>query len=94
MSPEEFAEQETAAVAEGERSLAEAVSALGLEGAETLTLNGAPGTSICAFAVEVGASAIVMGSRGRGGFKRAMLGSVSDHVLRNAPCPVVITSAS
>jgi nucleotide-binding universal stress UspA family protein len=31
-----------------------------------------------------------MGSRGRGGIKRALLGSVSDHVVRNAPCPVVI----
>jgi len=32
-----------------------------------------------------------MGSRGRGGVKRALLGSVSDYVTRNAPCSVVIT---
>jgi nucleotide-binding universal stress UspA family protein len=32
-----------------------------------------------------------MGSRGRGGIKRALLGSVSDFVVRNASCPVVIT---
>jgi len=26
--------------------------------------------------------------------KRALLGSVSDHVVRHAPCPVLITNAS
>jgi nucleotide-binding universal stress UspA family protein len=41
----------------------------------------------------VSASALVMGSRGRGGIKRALLGSVSDYVVRHAPCPVVITNA-
>ena len=38
-----------------------------------------------------GGLAIVRGSRGRGGLRRAVLGSVSDHVVRNAPCPVVVT---
>ena len=37
------------------------------------------------------ATAIVIGSRGRGGIKKALLGSVSDYVVRNAPCPVVVT---
>jgi nucleotide-binding universal stress UspA family protein len=35
-----------------------------------------------------------MGSRGRGGIKRALLGSVSDYVVRNAHCSVVITRPS
>jgi nucleotide-binding universal stress UspA family protein len=39
----------------------------------------------------VDAVAIVVGSRGRGGLKRAFLGSVSDYVVRNAPCSVVVT---
>jgi nucleotide-binding universal stress UspA family protein len=47
---------------------------------------------LCELAEEIGAGAIVIGSRGRGGFKRALLGSVSDYVVRNAPCPVVVTS--
>ncbi|MGW3354366.1 universal stress protein [Streptomyces bungoensis] len=37
-----------------------------------------------------GAETLVVGSRGRGGFKRALLGSVSQHVSQHATCPVVI----
>jgi nucleotide-binding universal stress UspA family protein len=32
---------------------------------------------------------IVMGTQGRGGLDRALLGSVTDRVVRLAPCPVV-----
>ncbi len=63
---------------------------LDLPDAETHVLRGIPGHALCDFAKEVSASALVMGSRGRGGVKRALLGSVSDYVVRNAPCPVVV----
>lgn len=33
---------------------------------------------------------IVIGSRGLGGMRRALLGSVSDSVVRNAHCPVMV----
>jgi len=36
------------------------------------------------------AAVLVVGARGRGGFERLRIGSVSQHVLRHAPCPVVI----
>ena len=41
-------------------------------------------------AEEIGAGLIVMGSRGRGGVRRALMGSVSDSVVRHAHCPVLV----
>ena|SRR3712207_610968 len=35
-------------------------------------------------------SLIVMGSRGRDGVRRALMGSVSDSVIRHAHCPVLV----
>jgi nucleotide-binding universal stress UspA family protein len=37
-----------------------------------------------------GADVLVVGSRGRGGFTRAMLGSVSQRCAQHAACPVVV----
>jgi nucleotide-binding universal stress UspA family protein len=39
---------------------------------------------------EMGAGFIVMGSRGRGRMRRALMGSVSESVVRHAHCPVTI----
>src|SRR3712207_1063247 len=41
-------------------------------------------------AQSIGAGMIVMGSRGRGRIRRALMGSVSDSVVRHAHCPVTI----
>ena len=41
-------------------------------------------------AEDIEAGLIVMGSRGRGGVRRALMGSVSDSVVRHAHCPVMI----
>jgi len=64
---------------------------LSLGGAEVHIASGEPGAAICQLAAELSAQAIVIGSRGRGGVKRLHLGTVSDHVVRNAPCSVVVT---
>jgi nucleotide-binding universal stress UspA family protein len=45
---------------------------------------------IVSLAEEVGAGLIVMGSRGQGGIRRALMGSVSDSVVRHAHCPVMV----
>jgi nucleotide-binding universal stress UspA family protein len=41
-------------------------------------------------AEDLGAGLIVMGNRGRGGIRRALMGSVSDSVVRHAHCPVLV----
>jgi nucleotide-binding universal stress UspA family protein len=41
-------------------------------------------------AEDLGAGLIVMGSRGHGGIRRALMGSVSDSVVRHAHCPVLM----
>jgi nucleotide-binding universal stress UspA family protein len=49
-----------------------------------------PAEEIVALAKELGADLIVMGSRDRGRIRRALAGSVSDWVVRHAPCPVLV----
>ena len=92
MSPEAFEARERERVEAARELLVSSASELGLPDARLLVLRGHPGTAICELAGAEGAAAIVIGSRGQGGFKRAVLGSVSDHVVRNAPCPVVVTT--
>ena len=41
-------------------------------------------------AEDIEAGLIVMGSRGLGGVRRALMGSVSDSVVRHAHCPVLV----
>jgi nucleotide-binding universal stress UspA family protein len=54
---------------------------------------GRPDEQIVDSAEEIGAGLIVMGSRGLGGIRRLLMGSVSDSVVRHAHCPVLIVRA-
>ena len=45
---------------------------------------------VVGLAQELGAGLIIMGSGGRSGIRRALMGSVSDSVVRHAHCPVMI----
>src|SRR5215217_3929207 len=49
---------------------------------------------IVLLAEELGAGLVVMGSRGHGGIRRALMGSVSDAVVRHAHCPVLVMRAA
>jgi nucleotide-binding universal stress UspA family protein len=47
-------------------------------------------TQITQTAAKIGADLIVMGTHGRRGIKRLLIGSVAESVVRTAPCPVLL----
>jgi len=49
-----------------------------------------PSIEICKVAKETGASLIVLGSHGRTGILRRLLGSVAEATVRHAPCSVFV----
>jgi nucleotide-binding universal stress UspA family protein len=55
---------------------------------------GDPRAQIERLAVAVHADLIVMGTHGRRGLTRALLGSVTDAIVRVAPCPVLLVRAA
>lgn len=58
--------------------------------AEQRVLSGNPAESLADIADEEAAMLIVVGSRGRGAFKTAFLGSVSNSLIGIARCPVLV----
>jgi nucleotide-binding universal stress UspA family protein len=53
-------------------------------------LEGDAGTEIVKYAAEVRADVIVIGTHGRTGLDRLMMGSVAERVVRDAPCSVLV----
>ena len=49
-----------------------------------------PGEALCRTADDEKADMIVIGSRGLGAIKRAMIGSVSEYVMRNSGMPCIV----
>lgn len=74
----------------GERLLRRAAEAHGLPRAEQRLERGKAAERLCAVAHEERAQLVVVGSRGHGALRAAILGSVSTAVVRKAPCPVVV----
>jgi nucleotide-binding universal stress UspA family protein len=58
--------------------------------ARGMTWDGDPGESIVDVAGAESADLIVVGTHDRGAVGRLFLGSVSDHVVRHARCPVMV----
>jgi nucleotide-binding universal stress UspA family protein len=52
-------------------------------------VEGDPGPDISRVASETNADVIVLGTHGRSGLGRLLMGSVAENVIRHAPCPVV-----
>jgi nucleotide-binding universal stress UspA family protein len=59
-----------------------------------LVWTGDPGESIVAAADAEDVDMILVGAHGRGAIGRLVMGSVSEHVARHAPCPVLIVRAT
>ncbi|XP_021984620.1 universal stress protein A-like protein [Helianthus annuus] len=57
---------------------------------ETLILQGNPKEMICQAVVEMHFDLLVLGSRGLGAIKRALLGSISDFCAHQSRCPILI----
>ena len=57
---------------------------------ETEVKTGKPARTIIEFATEHDVDQIVMGSHGRSGISRLLLGSVAESVVRRAPVPVTV----
>jgi len=58
--------------------------------AQVAGLEGNPASEIVGHAEESGATLLCLTTHGRSGLGRALLGSVAEEVLRQAPCPVLI----
>ncbi|ARS89262.1 universal stress protein [Natrarchaeobaculum aegyptiacum] len=77
------------------RELTAEVAAAAPEGLEVVTVveDGDPREVILEYADEQDVDVVVMGTHGRTGIDRLLLGSVTEHVTRNAECSVLVTRA-
>ena len=69
---------------------AELVQGEGTKTVESHLILGRPDAAIVWLAQEISAGLVVLGSRGLGGMRRALIGSVSDSVVHHAHCPVMV----
>jgi nucleotide-binding universal stress UspA family protein len=58
--------------------------------AETHVRAGEPDKEIVKLSEKLGVGTIVIGSRGLGAVRRALMGGVSESVVRHAHCPVFV----
>jgi nucleotide-binding universal stress UspA family protein len=69
---------------------AERMRGEGVKVVESHLLLGRPDAAIVWLTDELGAGLVVVGSRGLGGIRRTLIGSVSDSVVRHAHCSVMV----
>lgn len=78
--------------AHAETTLGAAISRAEEAGVQIVTrlATGDPAETVCAYADEIDARLVAVGTRGHGTVASLMLGSVSQAVVRHAPCPVLV----
>lgn len=83
-------------ITRGKEYLESLASRLQNEGIKVATVirEGAADTNIVDYAKEQGIDLIVMSTHGHGGFRRLLLGSVTDRVIRSGAIPVLVLPAS
>jgi nucleotide-binding universal stress UspA family protein len=92
LSPEEADRARMAILAEGKDELGQTIAAIGVDPAivDRRLVEGASGQMIIHVAGEVNADVIVVGSHGRGWFKRVVIGSISEYVVHHSEVPVLV----
>lgn len=92
LTPAEAAEARTAILDEGDDELADTIKAMEVDPSivERKLVEGSSGQMIVHVADEVGADVIVVGSHGKGWFKRVVIGSISEYVVHHSHIPVLV----
>jgi len=93
LDPDLLGRMQEGAEQEARTMLEELVQRVGKTGGEVAGVHarlGRPDAQIVGVADELGAGLIVLGSRGLGPLRRALMGSVSASVVRHAHCPVLV----
>jgi universal stress protein A len=74
-----------------QRALRELLEAQGLQGrAVPMVRSGDPALTIAEAALEEKRDLVIVGTHGRSGLSRVVLGSVAEKVIRHSPCPVLV----
>ena len=74
---------------QGETALDRAAERVGDRLTERVLVEGTPSEEIIDYAEEADCDLVVMGTHGRGGIDRLLLGSVAERVVRTSPVPVL-----
>lgn len=80
---------ERAAAEEALRGEARRIAAPGLR-VESTVIQGRPGPAIVELSAEAERSLVVISTRGQSGWRRAVVGSVADYVVRHSRAPVLL----
>jgi nucleotide-binding universal stress UspA family protein len=79
---------------EGNQALEQAKELAGDLDVETYLLTGKPATEIARFVKEHGADLLVIGTQGKTGLGKLILGSVAETIVRTSPCSVLVVRKS